>query len=133
MQQRRVEEGGWVKIDTLKDFGIGVNQAAAMALGKGQGAGRGIRFETKMVTDRGRKRTKIRIARKTTYLTPGDQGSLNEARFHVLTTRTMTWRRRSYETIEYKKESWDQPEENSERSEEWERVEEVKRIGPQPP
>ena len=38
--QKKVEEGGWIKIDTLKDFGIRVNPAAAIALGKGQGSGR---------------------------------------------------------------------------------------------
>ena len=89
-----------------------------------------IRFETKLATDRGRKRTKIRISRTTTYLTPEDQGNLNDARFHLTSTRTTTWRRRSNVITGYKKERSDQPEENSEREvksgrESW-RVEEDK-------
>ena len=54
-QKMKVEVGGWIKIDTLNDFWIRVNPAAAMALGKAQGAGREIRFETKLVTDGGKK------------------------------------------------------------------------------
>ena len=39
MPQKKVEEGGWIKIDTLREYGVTIRHAEAMALGRGRGAG----------------------------------------------------------------------------------------------
>ena len=52
--QKKVEEGGWIKIDTLREYGVTIKHAGAIALGRGRGEGGKIRFGTKLVTERER-------------------------------------------------------------------------------
>ena len=66
---------------------------AAKSLGRGRGEGGKLRFETKTVTGRGKKRTKIRGATMTVYLTPQDLGEENDRGFRLMSRRTL-WKKK---------------------------------------
>ena len=48
----KIEPGGWIQVDVLRDCGFRITPTAAKALDRGRRAGRRLRFETKTETER---------------------------------------------------------------------------------
>ena len=95
-----MEPGGWIKVDVLRDCGFRITPTTAKALGGGRGAGKRLRFETRTETQKGRKRTWIRVITSIIHLTQTDPRRENDGALKVLSRRAL-WRKQKEEKAKY--------------------------------